>query len=163
LDRLIAESARGFYAEEEASRPEAVRPAIRQLVYISIAPRRYTDSEMTALLAQCRRSNAALGVTGVLLYKDGHFMQALEGPQDVVENLYARICRDPRHRDAIRMLDQTVDTRDFAEWSMGYRRLDRSDLPGDGFEDVLLKRGEPAEGESVSLHLLKRFAVNIGD
>ncbi|MEM7363377.1 MAG: BLUF domain-containing protein, partial [Pseudomonadota bacterium] len=36
------------------------------------------------------------GVTGMLLYHEGSFLQALEGDRAVVEALYERIEEDPR-------------------------------------------------------------------
>ena len=49
------------------------------LVYVSAARKLFDEAELSALLTQCRANNARLGVTGVLLYADGNFMQALEG------------------------------------------------------------------------------------
>ncbi len=39
------------------------------------------DRGLGSLLETCRRNNTAAGVTGMLLYKDGNFMQVLEGEE----------------------------------------------------------------------------------
>jgi len=68
-----------------------------------------------------------------LVYKDGSFMQVLEGEQTAVQQVFARIARDPRHRGVSVLLKQNLATRDFDDWSMGFRNLDSPDvrsLPG---------------------------------
>ncbi len=54
------------------------------LVYVSSATRPFSGEDLRALLETCRKDNAELGVTGMLLYKDGNFMQVLEGDEDAV-------------------------------------------------------------------------------
>jgi hypothetical protein len=57
------------------------------LVYASSAARPFTTLELQAFLEQARQKNARFGVTGMLLYKDGNFMQALEGDHGVVAKI----------------------------------------------------------------------------
>jgi hypothetical protein len=59
----------------------------------------------------------------MLLYKDGNFMQVLEGEEAPVQALYAKIRRDPRHRGVLSLLQGPVDDRQFPSWSMGLRDL----------------------------------------
>jgi hypothetical protein len=93
------------------------------LVYVSSATLPFSMAELLDLLARCRENNARLGVTGMLLYKDGNFMQALEGEETTVRALYARIARDPRHRNALLLLQGHREDRQFPEWTMGFRDL----------------------------------------
>ena len=64
----------------------------------------------------------------MLLYKDGNFMQVLEGPAAAVRDLHERINRDPRHTGLITLMERPVTQRQFADWSMGFRNLDDADL-----------------------------------
>lgn len=89
-------------------------------VYVSSASRGSEEKDIRQILEQSHRNNAALGVTGALLFHDGNFLQILEGERDAVEALYARIGRDPRHRGMLRLLGYACDTRLFAQWTMGY-------------------------------------------
>jgi hypothetical protein len=57
-----------------------------------------------ALLGTARRRNAAAGVTGMLLYRDGNVAQTLEAPDEAVEATFRRIEQDPRHRGVILLL-----------------------------------------------------------
>jgi hypothetical protein len=94
------------------------------LVYVSSATRLMTDAELVELLRQCRINNSRRDITGMLLYKDGNFIQALEGPERDVVELHTRIARDPRHRQMLTLLREPTEQRDFAGWSMGFRNLD---------------------------------------
>lgn len=49
-------------------------------------------------------------------------MQVIEGPQDLVDSLYARIQADRRHLAVATFLSREIDTRDFGSWSMAFRR-----------------------------------------
>lgn len=98
------------------------------LVYVSSARKPFTKPELVDLLTRARANNSRLGITGMLLYKDGNFIQILEGDRQEVENLYNIISQDPRHHDII-ILDQGLSSeRQFAEWSMGFRDLSDKDL-----------------------------------
>ena len=94
------------------------------LVYVSSATLPFSRDDLRVLLATCRNNNAALGVTGLLLYKDGNFMQLLEGDEETVRGLYARIENDPRHGGEIALQQGFVEGRQFPDWSMGFRDLD---------------------------------------
>jgi Sensors of blue-light using FAD len=93
------------------------------LVYVSSTVVPLSPSELTDLLATSHRNNSALGITGMLLYKDGNVMQALEGEEGAVRALYAKIGRDPRHRGLLTIYQGPVMARQFQDWSMGFRDL----------------------------------------
>ena len=103
------------------------------LVYTSRAVVPFTADDLHDLLTRSRRNNHAAGLTGMLLYKQRHFLQVLEGEDSVVDGLYERIVADPRHTQAVVLLRETLAERQFAEWSMGFRDLDAPEsasLPG---------------------------------
>lgn len=103
------------------------------LVYVSSAVKPFSTSELAELLAKAREKNTRLGITGMLLYQDGNFMQALEGEEDAVRQLYNTINRDVRHHGTIVLLEEQINKRQFSDWSMGFRNLndkDVQDLPG---------------------------------
>ena len=100
------------------------------LVYASSATKLFSPSQLTDLLASCHANNSRLGITGLLLYKNGNFMQALEGEEQAVLNLYAKIHQDERHTG---VLQTTIPARQFPNWSMGFRDLNSPEvrsLPG---------------------------------
>ena len=90
-----------------------------RILYLSQSSRGTTDLEVQRLLTTSRRNNPDLGVTGVLIHGGGLFMQFLEGPDNNVMRLYAKITDDQRHGDCqIIHIAPTVD-RVFQKWSMG--------------------------------------------
>jgi hypothetical protein len=104
-----------------------------QLVYASTSVNPFTNEELLQLLEQARQNNERLGITGMLLYESGDFMQALEGEEDEVHSLCTQIARDPRHKNLVTLLDAPCAQREFPDWSMGFRNLDDADprdIPG---------------------------------
>lgn len=90
------------------------------LVYVSTATRLFSPDECMDLLQHSRKRDRKAGVTGMLLYDSGHFMQALEGPAGAVDALHERIQRDERHHSMITLLREPIDERRFPEWAMAF-------------------------------------------
>jgi len=101
---------------------------MRQIVYVSSASVNFSQPELLALLNQCRINNNKLNVTGMLLFKDANFIQALEGEDSVVAALFDKIALDVRHRGVIKLLTSTIDQRDFPDWSMAFKNLNDVDV-----------------------------------
>lgn len=97
--------------------------ALIQIIYTSTATHVMSDADLDSIIASATRHNADNGITGMLLYADGQFMQMLEGEEHEVDATFARVAADPRHRDVTVTERSTIDTRSFANWSMGLRRL----------------------------------------
>lgn len=86
----------------------------------------------------------------MLLYKKGNFLQLLEGDEEAVRSLYARIRQDPRHRKHLSLLEGNIEERQFPTWSMGFRDLADCELPDvPGYSDFMTT---PLTGDEFSLH-----------
>lgn len=96
-----------------------------RLLYASRAVSPLGEAELAAILKQSREHNPAEGLTGLLCYSDGIFMQVLEGGREAVNARYKHIVADPRHRDVILLSYEEVGERHFAGWSMGQVNLNR--------------------------------------
>jgi hypothetical protein len=150
--------------------------ALYQVVYISmVSGDEPTRAELQSLLAMSVRRNRALGVTGMLLYARGGFMQLLEGEEAAVKDLFDLVRRDDRHRRVTVLVQGPVAERTFADWAMSYRCLDDEaaatdaqaqddGLPAElaplfrqGFDESRL-RARP----SVALELLRHYSRNNG-
>ena len=108
------------------------------LVYASQATHPFEDAELAGLLAVSRRNNTSTGITGLLMYEAGTFMQALEGPRSAVESLFAKIRRDPRHTDVHIICEDIIEHRNFGPWRMAFQRGDSSDVTTtQGFSSLL--------------------------
>lgn len=123
------------------------------LVYVSSAAEPFSKSELVELLAQCHENNMKAGLTGLLLYKDGNFMQVLEGEKDTVKSVFSRIGRDPRHRGLITLYDEDISERQYPDWSMAFRDLDSPEVRAlPGFSEFMnLPLNAPSLQANVSL------------
>jgi hypothetical protein len=75
-------------------------------------------TELGELFGAARSNNKRRDITGALLITDDWFVQVLEGEEEAVRGLFARIESDPRH-DSVSLLDsQTVGARVFSRWAM---------------------------------------------
>jgi hypothetical protein len=100
------------------------------LLYVSQAWPRFMVEQLQELLATSRASNVQHGITGMLLQKDGRFMQLLEGEGQAVLELYRRIAADPRHRDVVTLVQEPIAARRFPDWFMGFTNLDEPGMVG---------------------------------
>ena len=112
--------------------------ALITLIYVSSAARSFSRVDIKDILNRSRAANAANDITGLLLFKDGHFMQVLEGDADSVDALEQKIAKDPRHYGVIRLLRTPIQHRSFGDWKMGFK--DMADLTAAeklGYSDYL--------------------------
>jgi hypothetical protein len=133
------------------------------LIYVSSETRPFSERDLVELLDGCNRKNRLLEVTGMLLYKDGNFMQILEGPEDAVLALYSQIEIDPRHRGAVKLLEETITKREFKEWSMGFRNLNLWKDAPEGFSQFMqpLAGGSFVRDPSKAREMLLKFRGNL--
>jgi len=99
-----------------------------RLVYSSEAAADLTPAELEGMLAESRLRNKAHGISGVLVFVDGAFLQVLEGERNDVLDLMGRIERDPRHRSVKVFYEQDIDERAFPTWSMAYLSPNAEDV-----------------------------------
>ena len=97
-----------------------------------------TQPAVQAILDSARRHNQDSGVTGILVYGGGVFMQAIEGGRQVVSDLYGTISRDARHKDVVLLHYEEIVERRFGSWTMGLVDVSRVNA------SVLLKYSERA-------------------
>ena len=129
-----------------------------RLVYVSSAVNLFTDDQLKQLLEVSRRNNTAAGITGMLLYLEGNFIQVLEGEQQKVAETHKRIAKDPRHQGLITLLEGDHPEREFADWSMGFKKVQSSEgasLPG--YSDFLSRGTDLSTQRSAALRLLENF------
>lgn len=98
-----------------------------QLGYVSTATKQMLRDDLIRILQVARRNNQGEGITGLLLFDGGNFLQVLEGEKDVVSRVFSRIDRDDRHRDLTVLFEEQVDAPQFEQWSMGFQAIDGVD------------------------------------
>jgi len=99
-----------------------------RVTYLSQASEPLSADGLLGLLNQCHRNNTAKGLTGMLLFGNGTFLQSIEGEATVVDPLIERISKDPRHRDIKIVRRDEITERQYSDWSMGFERVTESTL-----------------------------------
>lgn len=132
---------------------------LKSLVYVSSASVRMSKTELLNILKASKENNRKLDITGMLIYHDGTFIQALEGEADKVDQLYQKIENDTRHRDLTIVSEETILVREFGDWEMGFRLLGDKELSSvSGFAN--LESVDFSSGDA--MQLLKVFyEINI--
>lgn len=104
------------------------------LIYTSQSTQVVSNESLQKLASVSARNNAATGLTGLLLYGSGNFLQVLEGRKPVIEMLYKRIRIDPRHDQCELIYQGEREGRLFPNWNMGALNLDGPDEQAGGSE-----------------------------
>lgn len=145
-------------------------PTIR-LIYASSATVGMTYAALMDIMTYAHVQNPARGITGMLCYGSGQFLQALEGERAPVNALYHRIAMDDRHGDCQLLSVSEIDTRDFGEWSMKVVNWEDGDTAGrrallesDTGSPVFAPRALRSDQASVFMrHLAERERELAGD
>ncbi len=96
-----------------------------RLLYVSRSVHPETPEQTESILASAREHNLNNGITGVLCYGGGIYLQALEGGRNQVNALYTQIVKDARHKDVVVLAYEEISERRFGGWTMGQVRLDK--------------------------------------
>lgn len=119
---------------------------LHRLTYFSSASEEMSEAQLESILEAARDNNPRHGVTGLLLYHDLRFFQALEGPRAQVEEVFKLIAKDRRHKGCLVLESRAVETRIFDRWSMGYKSGgDLNSSQKRSFLDLTKVRGNFAE------------------
>lgn len=68
------------------------------IAYVSEPTADFDEGQLGELVAKSREWNANQAITGLLFFDGRFFVQFLEGDEDAVTSLFAKIMRDSRHR-----------------------------------------------------------------
>lgn len=90
-----------------------------QLTYISRCSKPFNNDDAVEIIKVSKRNNPQLGITGVLCFVNGFFIQQIEGDRMAVNTLYRRIMMDDRHRELVIVEMADIIRRRFSTWSMG--------------------------------------------
>lgn len=95
---------------------------MKRLIYLSSSVGLLSGKDLHGILRSARQNNRDHGVSGLLMYHDGSFLQLLEGEATDVMTTFFRISCDRRHRGVMNLSDTEVEDRLFPDWSMGFAR-----------------------------------------
>ncbi len=130
-----------------------------RLLYVSRAVDPKANEETDSILDSSRQHNIANGITGILCYGGGLYLQAIEGGRKQVNELYGHIIRDARHKDVALLHYEEITERRFGGWTMGKVNLSKLNT------SIVLKYSETPELDpysvsgAVSLALLEELML----
>jgi Sensors of blue-light using FAD len=128
-----------------------------RLLYVSRLADSTKPEVIDGILSDSRKHNPELGITGILCYGAGIFLQAIEGGRSQVSELYNHICKDKRHKDVVLLDFEEIHERRFGGWTMGQVNLAKLNT------SIVLKYSESPElnpyavSGKVSLALLEEL------
>lgn len=102
-----------------------------QIVYLSHATEELLKKPMEHIddiIDEAKASNEERNITGLLLYRNGLFMQLLEGTKEDVLYTLGKVATDKRHGNILTILKQFGEARLFDTWSMTLRKLNDQDV-----------------------------------
>lgn len=116
-----------------------------RLLYVSRLADSSKPEVIDDILSDSRKHNPALGITGILCYGAGIFLQAIEGGRNSVSDLYTHICKDKRHKDVVLLHFEEITERRFGGWTMGQVNLAKLNA------SIVLKYSEKPELDPYSV------------
>jgi len=100
---------------------------MKRITYISRPCQEMSDSDIQAISEFAHARNRDSQITGVLLFFCGLFFQTIEGDDAKIDQLFAKIRKDIRHKDVLCLKMETGNIeRMFPDWSMKYINLDNN-------------------------------------
>jgi hypothetical protein len=91
------------------------------ILYSSDAAYPLGEVEINHILDKARARNIEAGVTGILLHKNGHFLQYIEGAELELARIFQIIQENKQHNNLKVIFYRPVSQRLFPEWSMAYQ------------------------------------------
>jgi hypothetical protein len=99
---------------------------LKSLTYTSRARLDLSADDLHAIHRSARELNSIDGITGLLVFNGTHFLQIVEGTAPAVDDLLARLHRDPRHSGLEVRDERTIAERSFPDWTMELVRVSAS-------------------------------------
>ena len=133
--------------------------ALMHCIYTSVQTYPLSDADLAQLIQESRVRNQQNGITGILLHVKDTFFQVLEGPQEIIDRLYASILTDPRHTRVTRIIYEPISRRFFNDSLMHLATLSPAELAAMIEEDNPERREQMLAGldEGRAKRLLRAF------
>ncbi len=122
------------------------------LVYVSRKSDGLNSDMIADIISKAVINNAMNDITGILLIKRNYFYQFIEGTEEAVDALYAKLQCDKRHDDLHILMTGYENKRVFPIWDM---HPIYSDTPDQQFYDFVKQCQIPEVKDS-----LQQFCIN---
>lgn len=122
---------------------------LKSLTYTSWARPGFNEADLDGILRSAQTNNPLEGITGVLIFNGGAFLQILEGGESAVDEMAQRLRSDPRHFNMFVRSEEVVSQRAFPDWSMAYLRVDGGEFIGERAVAQAFQRNVPESTRNV--------------
>lgn len=131
-----------------------------RLIYTSRTTDKLSLADFRSVIERSAARNRESGITGMLVFGNGHFLQILEGARSAVTATFLRIAKDARHTQ-LEILDVSeIIERRFSSWGMQLVCLSHSQKD---YQQLLLKHGvtERFDPEQWTADAAQRFMQGV--
>lgn len=90
---------------------------INAALYISKATRDFSHTDIQALVELAIKKNKQMELTGFIRFKNGYFIQYIEGSYDAIQEMKTTLDKDKRH-SILMWLEDVLPVRKFTNWAM---------------------------------------------
>ena len=98
--------------------------ALYEVLYVSTLAPDQPLQVVAEIASHARPANAAMDITGLLIFDGQRFCQQLEGPQKAVLKLMERIRDDTRHMNVEVVHHGLLEARRFREFSLAFSTVE---------------------------------------
>ena len=125
---------------------------LKSLTYTSRAKLDLSADDLHDIHRIARELNSIDGITGLLVFNGTHFLQIIEGAEAAIDDLVARLRRDPRHSGLEIRDEHKISHRSFPDWSMELVRVNASYFEA---RDTIADRLPDSVPETIRLRLFR--------
>jgi hypothetical protein len=97
---------------------------MRSIALFSTAVAPMSAEALAALGEERAEIDGHVGITGMLLHKQGDFLQVIEGRDSVIRDMFFRISTDPRHKGVRKISERDIRQREFDGQMLPFKNLD---------------------------------------
>ncbi|WP_452599807.1 BLUF domain-containing protein [Pontimicrobium sp. MEBiC01747] len=90
---------------------------LKTICYVSSSDIDLNISDLNELFKTTIKNNTHSKISGILIYKNGNFLQIIEGEENQIDKLYTKICLDARHHGTILIIETKICDRVFDNYS----------------------------------------------
>ncbi len=94
--------------------------SLKLVMYSSVAKPTTLSAQisdgLSSIVKECKSNNPANEISGVLYYRQGRYLQIIEGESTKVDKLMSNILKDERHTNCLIQLHAEISQRTFDRW-----------------------------------------------
>lgn len=135
--------------------PLVINNELIELTYSSesVIPKNHVNKILLNIAENAHQRNINFGISGFLLYREGYFVQRIEGPASAIDALFGRICLDKRHKNICLLSRYPISAQHFQNWKMlNVKNLEENSEAAQFIDRFRLKGWDRiTEGQSMAL------------